>query len=279
MRRSEMHRRFDEIVDFAEVEPFLDTPVKRYSSGMSVRLGFAVAAHLEPEILIVDEVLAVGDAAFQKKCLAKMGDVSGEGRTILFVSHNMPAVEALCSQAVALDHGQVVDDGPARQVVRRYLDRMRTRAAVDVRTRTDRKGDGRMRFHSISSDLRTGTDSEVRLAYTANLDRGAATVSFAMFDYLGAGVAYFASHLTGEDLLVTRGDGTIVCRIPRLPVLPGRYSVNIYGEVNGVLSDWVIDAAELEVGEGDYFGTGKLPPSDYGRVALQQTWHAESGRE
>ncbi len=96
-------------------------------------------------------------------------------------------------------------------------------------------------------------------------------MSFALFDYLGAGVAYFASQVTGEDLPVTRGDGTLVCRIPRLPVLPGRYSVNIYGEVNGVLSDWVTDAAEVEVGEGDYFGTGKLPSLDYGRVAVQQT--------
>lgn len=121
MRKAEIDRKFDEIVAFAEVEQFVDTPVKRYSSGMYVRLAFAVAAHLEPEILIVDEVLAVGDAAFQKKCLGKMSDVTTEGRTVIFVSHNMPAVQSLCRSAIWLHGGQVVDEGPAGQIVSRYL--------------------------------------------------------------------------------------------------------------------------------------------------------------
>src|SRR5207237_6382731 len=112
MRKSEIDRRFDEIVAFAEVERFLDTPVKRYSSGMYVRLAFGVAAHLEPEILLVDEVLAVGDVAFQKKCLGKMGDVARHGRTIILVSHNMAAINALCSRCVILSGGSVEFDGP-----------------------------------------------------------------------------------------------------------------------------------------------------------------------
>lgn len=122
MRRADIRRRFDEIVAFAEVERFLDTPVKRYSSGMQVRLGFAVAAHLEPDILVVDEVLAVGDAAFQKKCLAKMEDVAHGGRTVLFVSHNMAAVLRLCGQAVLLDRGRVIAHAPSPEVVRTYLE-------------------------------------------------------------------------------------------------------------------------------------------------------------
>ena len=112
MRRSEIRSRFDEIVAFAGVERFIDTPVKRYSSGMFLRLAFAVAAHLEPDILIVDEVLAVGDAAFQRKCLGRMGDVATSGRTVLFVSHNMGAIRSLCERALVLDQGRVVFDGP-----------------------------------------------------------------------------------------------------------------------------------------------------------------------
>jgi len=121
MRRAEISRKFDEIVDFAEIERFLDTPVKRYSSGMHMRLAFAVAAHLEPEILLVDEVLAVGDAAFQRKCVGKMSDVAGQGRTILFVSHNMAAVQALCSWALWFREGRVVEAGPPGRVIGVYL--------------------------------------------------------------------------------------------------------------------------------------------------------------
>lgn len=121
MMRKEIEQRFDEIVAFAEVERFIDTPVKRYSSGMHVRLAFAVAAHLEPEILIVDEVLSVGDAQFQKKCLDKMEDVGKHGRTVLFVSHNMPAVTRLCQRAILLDEGQVLEDGPVHSIVSMYL--------------------------------------------------------------------------------------------------------------------------------------------------------------
>jgi lipopolysaccharide transport system ATP-binding protein len=121
MRRAEIDRKFDEIVAFAEIAKFLDTPVKHYSSGMYTRLAFAVAAHLDPEILLVDEVLAVGDAAFQRKCLGKMGDVAGEGRTVLFVSHTMPAITRLCKRAILLDEGNILSDGPAPEVVGRYL--------------------------------------------------------------------------------------------------------------------------------------------------------------
>ncbi len=122
MNKREIMSKFDEIVDFAEVERFLDTPVKRYSSGMYVRLAFAVAAHLEPDIFIVDEVLAVGDAAFQKKCLGKMNDVTGQGRTVLFVSHNMDAIQKLCNKGIFLQKGKLIDSGPINSVVQKYLE-------------------------------------------------------------------------------------------------------------------------------------------------------------
>ena len=135
MARGEIQRKFDEIVAFAEVEDFLDTPVKRYSSGMYVRLAFAVAAHMEPEILVVDEVLAVGDAAFQKKCLGKMDEVSKQGRTVLFVSHQMAMINTLCQRALLLSRGGVVDEGTTEQVVRRYLSSVSE--AIKVRTQVD----------------------------------------------------------------------------------------------------------------------------------------------
>jgi lipopolysaccharide transport system ATP-binding protein len=122
MRRAEIMQRFDQIVDFAGVEQFLDTPVKRYSSGMQVRLGFAVAAHLEPEILLIDEVLAVGDASFQAKCLGRLEEIGEEGRTVLFVSHSMPSIQRLCSRAILLDQGGVGAEGTTGQVVHAYLD-------------------------------------------------------------------------------------------------------------------------------------------------------------
>src|SRR5438270_2774939 len=147
MRKAEISRKFDQIVDFAEIEKFLDTPVKRYSSGMYVRLAFAVAAHLEPEILIVDEVLAVGDAQFQKKCLGKMESVSRrEGRTVLFVSHNMAAVEALCSSAMVLASGAMIARGDTLSMVQTYLNQVGRMQAASLIDRVDREGTGELRF-------------------------------------------------------------------------------------------------------------------------------------
>ncbi len=150
MRRAEIAAKLDEIVAFAEVERFIDTPVKRYSSGMYLRLAFAVAAHLEPEILLVDEVLAVGDAAFQKKCLGKMDEVAKQGRTVLFVSHNMPAVINLCSRAVLFDMGRVVADGPSRDIVNRYVE-LATSATGEVRwtDATTAPGNSKVRLRAV----------------------------------------------------------------------------------------------------------------------------------
>ena len=159
MRRAEIARQFDEIVAFAEVEKFIDTPVKHYSSGMYLRLAFAVAAHLEPEILLVDEVLAVGDAAFQKKCLGKMGDVAKQGRTVMFVSHNMTALRSLCTRAVWLNEGRVMEDGPAGAVVDHYLQK---NATSNLESRWDdpatAPGDHRARLHLVRVNLKERRD-------------------------------------------------------------------------------------------------------------------------
>jgi lipopolysaccharide transport system ATP-binding protein len=162
MRKSEVERKFDDIVEFSGVGPFIDSPVKRYSSGMYVRLGFAVAAHLEPEILLVDEVLAVGDASFQKKCLNKMEDVRKSGRTVLFVSHNMPSITRLCPRTILLDQGRIIEDGPSHRVVSRYLSSGLGTAAArewpDAATAPG-NGVGRLRGVRVRNDAGIITDS------------------------------------------------------------------------------------------------------------------------
>ncbi len=161
MRRAEIARRFDEIVDFAGASQFLDTPVKRYSSGMKVRLGFAVAAFLEPEILLVDEVLAVGDAEFQKKSLGKMSELGGGGRTVLFVSHSMPSILRLCPQAILLDKGRVLATGASGEVVRRYLESDVGRTSQRVWTVDDAPGDVVARLRSVRVVARDGSPDEI----------------------------------------------------------------------------------------------------------------------
>ena len=150
MKHAEISRKFDEIVAFAEVEDFIDTPVKRYSSGMHLRLAFAVAAHLEPEILLVDEVLSVGDAVFQKRCLGKMGEVARQGRTVLVVSHNMASVLSLCQRGVMLKYGTVDRVGPVQEIVHAYLEMAKPEELVALSDRHDREGDGTIRYESIA---------------------------------------------------------------------------------------------------------------------------------
>jgi lipopolysaccharide transport system ATP-binding protein len=161
MKRVEINRKFDEIVAFSEIEKFLDTPVKRYSSGMYVRLAFAVAAHLEPEILLIDEVLAVGDASFQKKCLGKMRDVTTGGRTVLFVSHNMIAVQSLCRRVVWLDNGKIVDHGETRQVVANYLNSSYTARTDQVWNDPETApGNQYIRLHRVSVHGKEATNNQ-----------------------------------------------------------------------------------------------------------------------
>jgi lipopolysaccharide transport system ATP-binding protein len=276
MRRSQIRRLFDEIVAFAGVEEFLDTPVKRYSTGMQVRLGFAVAAHLESEILIVDEVLAVGDAEFQRKCIAKMEDAAQGGRTVLFVSHNMPAVESLCTRAILLEHGRLTTTGAARDVVGSYLKGVETAAAMDLADRTDRQGDGRLRITKVTSALRTGAPSEIRVVYEGSANLRNIAISLGLFTLRREGAIYLASEVTGDSFVTVPSRGTFVCRLDRAALLPGRYALSVYCTVNGELADWVTDAAAVDVSDGDFFGSGKLPPPHYGSVTTPHRWTVES---
>jgi lipopolysaccharide transport system ATP-binding protein len=275
MRRTEINRKFDEIVDFAGIEQFLDTPVKRYSSGMQVRLGFAVAAHLETEILIVDEVLAVGDAEFQRKCLAKIGDVSHEGKTVLFVSHNMAAIETQCSSALLLDGGRIVGRGTAAEVVDRYVGQSGLPAHTAVGDRTDRGGDGRLRIVGIEASVRTGTASEIRLRYRAAPGLHNLAVLVGLYTLRGEAVAWLSTEMAGAMFGEIPAEGTIVCDLGRASLVPGRYTMNVHCAVSGAVADYIVDAAAIDVSEGDYFGTGKLPLPGNGFTAISQAWSIE----
>ena len=285
MKRAEINRRFDEIVAFSEVEDFLDTPVKRYSSGMYVRLAFGVAAHLEPDILVIDEVLAVGDAAFQKKCLGKMGDVIREGRTVLFVSHNMAAVAALCTRAILIQRGRLEFSDRPEAVIDEYLRTARSDADVPLNDRTDREGKGRVRFTGVEILDSRGTavktvSSGQHIAFKINYDLPEgrklhnAVVQIKFVGNLGQPLFACLSQAARSEPLDLDPGGSLICHIPRLPLMAGVYTYTLWCTVGTVLEDFVRDAGKLSVAEGDFFGTGRLPPNTIGDFLVNHTWES-----
>ncbi len=283
MRRAEIARQFDAIVDFAEVEQFLDTPVKRYSSGMYMRLAFAVAAHLEPEILIVDEVLAVGDAAFQKKSLGKMGDVAKSGRTVLFVSHNMAAVEALCSRALLLERGRTAFLGAASEAIGRYLTH-NAAMMVSLEQRLDRVGTGEVRVIGIQlcdvagnriEAATSGQDIEVHFLYEAQPDFFRRNLRFSLLLKTASDMPVFLHHnrLTREPFDHLPPKGAFVCRIHNLPLSANVFKITyslMIGEESYI--DYLEHAADLTVIAGDFFGSGEIPPPAFGPLLVAANW-------
>jgi lipopolysaccharide transport system ATP-binding protein len=269
MSRVEIKRKFDEITAFAEIDKFLDTPVKRYSSGMYVRLAFAVAAHLEPEILIVDEVLAVGDADFQKKCMGKMEDVSSkEGRTVILVSHQMPAIQNMCNRCIMMDRGRLIMQGPTEEVVDAYMSRGSELAIGGLEDRRDRAGRGEVRVTSI--DLRDESGNPIHEAIAGN--NVVVSLGYSVQEGLVLNDCivcveickdlkkYFSlsSALVDRRKLQLSGDGRIDFLVPDWPLSGGTYHVNIYVESGRTMQDFLNDASVIETIDGDYFGTGKL---------------------
>jgi lipopolysaccharide transport system ATP-binding protein len=288
MTRAEIKSRFDEIVAFAEIDKFLDTPVKRYSSGMYVRLAFAVAAHLEPEILIVDEVLAVGDAEFQKKCLGKMGDVSAkEGRTVILVSHQMPAIQNLCKRCVLMDRGRLVKEGKTEEIVADYLATGAELANGDLAERSDRVGKGHATVTGIrlldsnGEPLReavSGSDLTVRVDYHVKdgMRLRKCILCLAFYKELEC---YFglSTALASKEELQIEGEGFVDFRIPSWPLAGGRYRVDAYLESGSDMQDLVHDAVSLDTVDGDFFGTGKVCHDDYWRnfVLVPHSWRQD----
>lgn len=282
MTRAEIKRKFDEIVAFSEVEKFLDTPVKHYSSGMYVRLAFAIAAHLEPEILIVDEVLAVGDIDFQKKCLGKMQDVtSHDGRTILLVSHNMAVVENMCKSAVLLAEGRCIAQGDTTSVLQRYLRDIERLSATPLHLRTDREGSGDIQFISFSLEdargatlpaFQCGAEAIMHFVienHTENEIRGFRT-EFKIVNENGQNIAALDTWLLGLGISgIPPGRRSLRLVIPKMPLMPGRYRITIYSEVSSSMTDFVKDAAAFEVESGDFYGTGRLPAHNDAMFVLE----------
>ena len=287
MRRGEVRRKFDEIVAFSGVEAFIDTPVKRYSSGMYVRLAFAVAAHLEPEILIVDEVLAVGDASFQQKCLGKMEEVSRSGRTVLIVSHNMTVIEGLCERAILLEKGRVAKIGNTHEVVEGYADAIRGLAGTAIEARHDREGLGEILLtrievmdtqrHPVAAAI-TGRDVVIRMYYrcAAGKEFKNCRVSISVNGRKAQDLFVLSTDIVDPKPLTLRGEGYVDFILPELPLTGGAYFFQSYIESNGHAQDWIKNVAPFSVLDADYYGTGKLCPPGWeaNGVLVRYRWEA-----
>jgi lipopolysaccharide transport system ATP-binding protein len=272
MTRAEIKRKFDEIVDFAGVERYIDTPVKRYSSGMTVRLGFAIAAHLEPEILVVDEVLAVGDAEFQKKAVGKMQDVSRqEGRTVLFVSHNMGSIRSLCNQGLLLENGSIEFNGNIEDVVNNYLTGQQTVKTDDLSKRSDRKGNKFFVFTECNIfrnnqkviEIFSGDSIKIVLKYTLNkiFNANDLILSIVIYDHFNQIVASFPSDELGAKFEKLER-GMIQLIIPEVMLRPGTYSISLFSFYKNTSSENYIDAIDealiFNILPSDYFSSGRL---------------------
>lgn len=282
MRRKEVEEKFDEIVAFAGVQRFIDTPVKRYSSGMRVRLAFAVAAHLEPEILVIDEVLSVGDYEFQKKCLGKMHDVAGQGRTVLFVSHNLAAVKSLCTRAVLLQKGQIIDDDTPEKIVDKYLrNSLEEIEATNIAETKERTGSGSVKI--IDFYLRDKNGMKVSTAETGEHCEFVFKYESEKKDkihqfYLGFGIrnenderlTRLDMHDQGIIFKELNPDGTVSCIIDKLPLERGRYIIGVVIYVDGVITDLINHAAVFEVEAGQYYKKGVV--NDNGPLFIDHNW-------
>lgn len=281
MSSREISRKFDEIVEFAEISQFIDTPVKRYSSGMYVRLAFSVAAHLESEILLVDEVLAVGDIAFQKKCLGKMEDIGSSGRTILFVSHNMAAIENLCTKALVLKDGRVDFHGNVKEGIEHYHAFFGESEGVNLED-APRAGDGRARisdvwFSDIEGNrlpiLKSGQEVQLHIAVNPVAEKCSNLILAAGITTLqGEGVLHLSTETGGLPLPSLDTATVLTCTIPRLTLRGGYYSMNLFLSANGTVTDWLQGGYRFQIEDADFYRTGKLPPEGYSTFLADFSW-------
>jgi lipopolysaccharide transport system ATP-binding protein len=280
MRRAEIRRQFDEIVAFADIEQFLETPVKRYSSGMYVRLAFSVAAHLQTEVLIVDEVLAVGDAAFQRKCLGRMDAAAREGRTVLFVSHNMAIIQALCQRGIFLRAGQVVADAPVDEAIGQYLRSVEQMMDTDLLDRTDRRGWHRIMISGVEARQPDGsapaTGSPARFAVTVTGLQPRSSCTLTILNHLGQPVSRLESGNVGPLDRTAHADAPdrpaqFVCDVETLPLLPGRYRIDVQLRGTHQVEDEIDSASMFDVEPGLLSGR-PVPVNGVGDVALDHRW-------
>jgi lipopolysaccharide transport system ATP-binding protein len=282
MKKNEIDGKFDQIVEFAEVSKFLDTQVKRYSSGMYVRLAFAVAAHLEPEILIVDEVLAVGDASFQKKCLGKMSDVVKDGRTILFVSHNMDAIAALCTHTLLVQHGRVGERLTADEGIKRYI--ALSSEGADLPLKDKPRWQNRKRppifvgmsvmgasGHRNVVESGGGVTFDIDIANCDDITNGG-MVGVAITNDRGQRIAFFHTLYQGGFTFKGKSHGKLTCTVPTVALVPSTYYIElVFADSLGVIEK-VERADRLDIVYADVLGTGKIPGHRQGYVVWPSEW-------
>jgi len=277
MTKSEVNAKLAEIIEFSGVEQYIDTPVKRYSSGMRVRLAFSVAAHLDPEILVIDEVLAVGDAEFQKKCIGKMGEVARGGRTVIFVSHNMASIEKLCEKAIIVSCGQLQAVGSPAAIIQDYLSYNFAVSKTSLSDRTDRKGNGAFKFtgyvlksgNDIVKCFRCGEEAVIEIAFEQNVippkEDFSLEIGIGVDDYLGRRVALMSTNVSENRLIkIDATVNRVRLTIDRNQLVPGEYKFTLFARVNADVADWVKDAGNFMVEYGDYYKSGKLPERGQG---------------
>lgn len=280
MTRHEITRKMDEIVDFAGVERYIDTPVKRYSSGMTVRLGFAVAAFMEPEILVVDEVLAVGDAEFQKKAIGKMQDVShGEGRTVLFVSHNMASIKNLCNRGILLDNGMIKYSGEVEKTINQYMESSIPNSGIPI-DELPRTKKGSQKLHFTDAHFLDENDCKILPTCGKYLkirvffrQRGfqidSLYISIDIRNLFGDPIMSFPSEMVMAPIMLPKEAKYMDCIIEKLPLTAGNYILTLWASSYGSLCDWVIYAMQFSVENNDYYTQGRIFPSHLlGKIVL-----------
>ena len=281
MTKQEVQRKFDEIVNFAEIDKFVDTPVKRYSSGMYVRLAFAVAAHLESEILLVDEVLAVGDAEFQKKCLGKMGDVAtNQGRTVFFVSHNMASIQNLCKTTIVMDKGQLIKKCDSQEAITLYLDTKRTLGKSMFATRNlDSKEKTYLTNVILKSGelqnintLMSGQPLEIIIDYNDDLLGSNISISIGIYNSFGEKILHLGTEFVKPNKIKMISTGKQICYLPSVPLPKGKYYFNFALYKDGKQIDHAANAMEISIIDGDYYGSGKLPQSHEHKFLVDYEW-------
>ena len=281
MKREEVARKLDSIVAFSGLEDFLDTPVKHYSSGMYVRLAFSVASHLEPDILLIDEVLAVGDQEFRKQCMDKMLDVSNQGRTIIMVSHQMSYLKDLCRTGVYLHAGSVLFQGNIDDTINHYVHHYKETKRTSIRDRSDRRGTGTVTLagievmdqngyplHLLSAgspvSIRLQLDLQVAIAYDV-------VIQLEFLDIYGQLCFVANNSMSNHSIPKLDASQAVECLVPKFPLNTGTYFINTAIYVSNQLSDEVLNAIDVEVAPGLFYGTGKLPPPHKG-LLVEYNW-------
>jgi len=291
MKKREVESKLEAIVSFAGVERFIDTPIKRYSSGMRLRLGFAVAAHLEPDVLIIDEVLAVGDAGFQKKCIGAMEDLRSGGRSVLFVSHNMAAVENLCTRAIWIDEGQIREDGETRTIIQSYMSTFAEahQAEKDLSRIEMRRGSGEIKYTGIeflTADgqpqpvTRGGDALKLRFHYRASVQIPTASFGLRLTTDMGTLLTDTSTWHHGINISeVVPGDGYLDLEIDSLNLLPAVYYLSLWiTTADGKVYDGLEHCARLEVGAANVYRSSRTIDSRYGIVYFPQQWKLDGLR-